>query len=193
MSGNADRRGSFPTRRGHGASANEPPSGSDPEPQSGESVYDHVPMVEVEAVHQQGPVPQDGEPLRTLEVWTQHHVYKMSPAMVCVEVRDLSTDAADRTSEFLGQRLVGGQRLDGARIELSHPFPRPGADAVFEKVDGSAGALSRTSPVRRVVLRLHVVTVDSRGVAPTWAELKRVSSRPAPGQPDEKRPGTRTE
>jgi hypothetical protein len=139
--------------------------------------YDHVPMVEIEAVHQIGPVPQ-GEPYRTLEVWTQNRVYKMSPAMVCVEVRERAAGALVPDSEFLGQRLVGGQRREGATIELSHPFPRPGAEAVFEKLEGGSGALSRTSAVSRVVLRLHVVTVDSRGVAPTWAQLKQASIAP---------------
>ncbi len=140
------------------------------------SAYDHVPMLEIEAVHQMGPVPQD-EPLRTLEVYTQNRVYKMSPAMVCVEVRDLASGAVDPKSEFLGQRLAGGQHREGARIELTHPFPRPGSEAVFER-DGAAGSLSRTSTVKRVVLRLHVVTVDSRGVAPTWAQLKQASILP---------------
>jgi hypothetical protein len=137
-------------------------------------------MLELEAVHQQGPVPQD-EPLRILEVWTQNRVYTMSPAMLCVEVVDRATGAVERASEFLGQRLVGGQIRDGSTIELSHPFPRPGSEAVFEKVDGTGGTLSRTSAVHRVVLRLHVVTVDSRAVAPTWARLKRASIAPPGG------------
>lgn len=177
------KRPSYPTRRGHGAPGEDAPA-PPPVVVAPEDPYDHVPMVEIEAIYQQGPVAQD-EPLRTLEVWTQNRVYKMSPSMICVEVFDPARGAIDRESEFLGQRLVGGQRREGSTIELSHPYPRPGSEAVFEKVDERGGALSRTSTVRRVVLRLHVVRVDSRGVAPTWAQLKKASILPPPGSGEE--------
>jgi hypothetical protein len=182
MSHRDGQRPSFPTRVGYGGGVL-PPNGAEGPPRPSAAPepapYDSVPMLEVEAIYQQGPVPQD-EPLRILEVWTRNRIYKMSPAMLCVEVVDRATGAVDRGSEFLGQRLVGGQLRDGAAIELSHPFPRPGAEAVFERAAGASGALSRTSIVSRVVLRLHVVKVDPRGVAPTWAELKKASIIPPP-------------
>ncbi len=183
MSSSGDRRSSLPTRRGHGGGAEDSALDRPSNQEAAESPYDHVPMVEIEAVRKLGPVPQD-EPLRTLEIWTQNHVYEMTPAMVCVEVRDRASGAVDTTNEFLGQRLVGGQLRDGASIELSHPFPRPGSEAVFEKLEGGGGALSRTSAVSRVVLRLHVVTVDSRAVAPTWAQLKGSRVAPSPDRPE---------
>jgi hypothetical protein len=178
MTKSDERHPSFPTRVGHGSGAELAPQGTPTDPSDEAHELDRVPMLEVEAIHQLGPVRQE-EPLRILEVWTQNRIYKMSPAMLCVEVIDRASGAVDRTSQFLGQRLVGGQLREGEAIELSHPFPRPGSEAVFEKLAGSSGALSRTSTVRRVVLRLHVVTVDPRGVAPTWAQLKRSGVAPS--------------
>lgn len=134
------------------------------------SPLDHAPMVEIEVIHQHGPAPRAEHPYRTLEIYTQNRVYTMDPWMICVGVRDRAGGEHDDHA-FLGCRLVGGQHRSGERIELSYPFPRPGTEAVFENTQGQPGNFSRTSTVTRVVLRLHVVTVAPRRVAPTWAEI----------------------
>ena len=134
------------------------------------SPLDHAPLVEIEVIHQHGPAPHADRPYRTLEVYTQNRVYTMDPWMTCVGVRDRTGDAHAEHA-FLGCRLVGGQHREGERIELSYPFPRPGTEAVFERPEGKPGTFARTSTVTRVVLRLHVVTVAPRSVAPTWSEI----------------------
>lgn len=134
------------------------------------SPTDNTPLVEIEVIHQHGPAPRAERPYRTLEVYTQNRVYTMDPWMTCVGVRDRAGDEHVEHA-FLGCRLVGGQHREGERIELSYPFPRPGTEAVFEQPEGKAGTFARTSTVTRVVLRLHVVTVAPRSVAPTWSEI----------------------
>jgi hypothetical protein len=56
-------------------------------------------------------------------------------------------------------------------MELSHPFPRPGSEAVFEQSKGRQVRFSQTSTVTRVVLRLRVLTVASDNLLPTWEEI----------------------
>ncbi|MCZ7678508.1 MAG: hypothetical protein M5U28_06935 [Sandaracinaceae bacterium] len=56
-------------------------------------------------------------------------------------------------------------------MELSHPFPRPGSEAVFEQSKGRQVRFSQTSTVTRVVLRLRVLTVASDNILPTWEEI----------------------
>jgi hypothetical protein len=132
-----------------------------------------TPVVEIEVVHEHGPAPSTERPFRTVEVWTRNRVYTLDALLTCVEVMDRATREVVADHPFLGMRLVGGQHREGERIELSHPFPRPGTEAVFEQVgQGSrAGAFSRTSAVTRVVLRLHIVTVMPSHVVPTWEEI----------------------
>ncbi len=132
-----------------------------------------TPVVEIEVVHEHGPAPNTDRPFRTVEVWTRNRVYTLDAILCCVEVMDRATREVVPDHPFLGMRLVGGQHREGERIELSHPFPRPGTEAVFEQAGpGSrAGAFSRTSAVTRVVLRLHIVTVMPNHVVPTWEEI----------------------
>ncbi|NOY90719.1 MAG: hypothetical protein GXP55_05865 [Deltaproteobacteria bacterium] len=150
-----------------------PPPGGPSEaagPCCASSPLDHAPLVEIEVIHQHGPAPRADRPYRTLEVYTQNRIYTMNPWMTCVGVRDRAGDEHPEHA-FLGCRLVGGQHREGERIELSYPFPRPGTEAVFERPEGKPGTFARTSTVTRVVLRLHVVTVAPRSVAPTWSEI----------------------
>jgi len=136
-----------------------------------QDLHARTPIIEIEVVHQSGPAPQTEHPLRTLEVWTQNRVYTMDPSMLCVQVSERATLEPIEEHPFLGQRLVGGQSSEGTAIELSYPFPRPGTEAVFEEPDSKVGHFSRTSTVTRVVLRLHLISVNPSVVAPTWAEI----------------------
>jgi hypothetical protein len=131
-----------------------------------------TPVVEIEVVHEVGPAPRDVERRRTVEVWTQNRVYTLDATMTCIEVTDRISRDPVSDHPFLGTRLVGGQAREGEVIELSYPFPRPGTEAVFEQSEGRRAGFSRTSPVTRVVLRLHLVTVSPSHVVPTWEEIR---------------------
>ncbi|MBW2460489.1 MAG: hypothetical protein JRH11_02500 [Deltaproteobacteria bacterium] len=135
-----------------------------------------TPVIEIEVIHEHGPAPSTDRPFRTVEVWTRNRIYTLDAVLVCIEVTDRASRQIVGDHPFLGMRLVGGQHREGERIELSHPFPRPGTEAVFEEVGdmvrpGRAGGFSRTSAVSRVVLRLHIVTVMPNHVVPTWEEI----------------------
>lgn len=128
-------------------------------------------MIDVEVVHETGSVPSQDVFNRSVEIWTQNHVYVLDPQMICTDVRAVATGKSVSSHELLGTRLVGGQ-LDGQpSIQLSYPFPAPGSTAVFQAVNGTRKQYSRTSAVSRVVLRLHVLTVNATEVIPTWKEI----------------------
>ena len=127
--------------------------------------------IDVEIGEERGPVERLERPWRTVEVWTQNRRYVMDQTLTCVEVRDRASGSADGRHTFLGSRLVGGQRSEGGATELTYPLPRPGTEAVFEHADDQSG-FSRTSPVERVILRVHVVTVDAQGADPTWRRIR---------------------
>jgi len=130
-----------------------------------------TPMIEIEVVHEHGPAPNTERPWRTLDVWTRNRIYTLDPTMLCVEVRNRAERDVVDGHPFVGMRLVGGQHREGENIELSYPFPRPGTEAVFEQTGKRRGNFSRTSPVTRVILRLHIVTVAPTYVVPTWEEI----------------------
>lgn len=129
------------------------------------------PLVEVEVIHEHGPAPMPELLRRTLEVYTANHVYVLDPHMRCIEVRNPATGEQVTDHTFLGARLVGGQRQGEQVFELSYPLPLPGNLAVFEGRKGKQKLFSTTSLVKRMVIRLHLVTVPVNRVAPTWAKL----------------------
>ncbi|MFT5354427.1 MAG: hypothetical protein ACI9KE_001632 [Polyangiales bacterium] len=133
------------------------------------NAHDRTPLVEIEVMHQHGPSPHMDRPSHVVEVWTLNRVYTMDASMTCVSVTDRASSQPNPGHGFVGCRLVGGQHRDGETFELSYPYPRPGTEAVFEH-PGHA-RFSRTSPVQRVVLRLHVVTVAPSRLVPTWADI----------------------
>lgn len=147
-------------------------------------ITDDVPLVEVEVLHQVGRAPKLDQPAEVLEVWTQNRIYTMDPSMTCVKVaaRD---GKADPEHPFLGYKLVGGQHRDGESFEISYPYPRPGTEAVFEHPEDRHGMFSRTSTVVRVVLRLHVVTVQQRVLVPTWSRITNHEIQLPPDKPRE--------
>jgi len=128
-------------------------------------------IIDVEVAHETGTAPSQEVFDRSVEVWTQNHVYLLDPQMVCTEVRSVATGNSVVGHELLGTRLVGGQ-LDGQPgIQLSYPFPAPGSTAVFQAHKNGRKQYSRTSAVSRVVLRLHVLTVNPSEVIPTWKTI----------------------
>jgi hypothetical protein len=130
-----------------------------------------TPLVEIEVTHEHGPAPRNERPRRAVEVWTQNRVYILDSTLLCIDVVDRGSDKQIAGHAFLTARLVGGQAQNGDVMELSHPFPRPGTEAVFEQVVGGHAVFSRTSSVVRVVLRFHIVTVSQTRVIPTWEEI----------------------
>lgn len=137
-----------------------------------------APAVEIELVHEVRVPPTVDRPWRMLEVWTQNTIYGVDANMRCIEVLAASTRQPVGDHGLLGARLVGGQFVENERVtHLSHPFPRPGTEAVFEKTHKGVSSFSHTSPVTRVVLRMRHLTIDAGTTAPSWDEIAPPLSR----------------
>jgi hypothetical protein len=139
---------------------------------------DRTPLVEVNVTHEHGPAPSRQRLTEAVEVITANHVYVLDAQLTCVAVRKTSSGDPVTDSGFLGSRLVGGQLNTDDATEISYPFPRPGAVGVFETARGRARQFHHTSPVRRVVLRLSILTVTSNRVMPTWEEISQATRPP---------------
>lgn len=129
------------------------------------------PAVDIDLIHERRTAPLPDHEWTFVEVWTRNTIYALDSRLVCIAVVDQSTRRAHPDHALLGARLVGGQQRDGEAMELSHPFPRPGSEAVFEQSKGRQVRFSQTSTVTRVVLRLRVLTVASDSLLPTWEEI----------------------
>lgn len=162
------RPGLDTTQRGPGTDG--PPSPVPAEP--GAAPAKQKPrIIEIEVTHEHGPVPRS-EPVRHVyEIWTQNHVYVLDTRLVCLDVRSRTESRAKQTHPLVGARLVGGQVQSPDSIEMSYPLPRPGSLAVFEARKGKRRQYPHTSPVERVVLRLHIATVTGPGHVPTWDDI----------------------
>jgi hypothetical protein len=130
-----------------------------------------TPLVEVEVSYDRGATPRTEQTRRVFEVWTNNHVYALDSRMNCIEVRQVAGGKAVPDHPFLGTRLVGGQAQDEQSVEMSYPFPRPGAFAVFESKRGNRKQFSRTSAVTRVVLRMRIVRITESTAVPTWEDV----------------------
>jgi hypothetical protein len=139
----------------------------------GRFVSARTPLIDVNVSHEHGPAPSTRRLSEAVEIVTANHIYVLDSALRCIEVRKASSTTSVTDSSFLGSRLVGGQLNTDDAIELSYPFPRPGALAVFEVRKGRARQFHCTSPVTRVVMRLSIVTVTKTRVIPTWEEISR--------------------
>ncbi|MCS6857264.1 MAG: hypothetical protein NZM37_06095 [Sandaracinaceae bacterium] len=135
--------------------------------------WPRVPAVDIDLVFEQRSAPFFERPWVFVEVWTRNTIYALDSRLFCIEVIDRATHRHLESHPLIGARLVGGQLRSGETLEISHPFPRPGAEAVFEQVKGRQVRFSRTSPVVRVVLRLRVLHVSPETGLPTWEELTR--------------------
>lgn len=135
------------------------------------------PAVDIDLIHERRTAPLPDHEWTFVEIWTRNTIYALDSRLVCIAVIDQSTRRSHPDHALLGARLVGGQQRDGESMELSHPFPRPGSEAVFEQSKGRQVRFSQTSTVTRVVLRLRVLTVASDNILPTWEEI--TGSHPA--------------
>jgi hypothetical protein len=139
------------------------------------------PAIEVEVVTERGPMKKGGR-WRMLEIWTKNRVYSVDAAMNCIEVINRASGRPDEDHPLLGGRLAGGQRKEGQRMKLAHPYPVPGTEAVFKLPPGRTGRFGQTSKVERVVLRVRLADVPLLDSQPLWEDLAaRFSSLPPPG------------
>jgi hypothetical protein len=140
------------------------------------------PAVEIDLVYEHRTSPLPDSHWCFLEIWTRNTIYQLDSALECIDVMDLATRRSIADHPLRGARLVGGQSYDGEGMELSHPFPRPGSEAVFEQASGRNVRFSQTSTVTRVVMRLRVLKVEPERLLPTWEEVSgswdRRSGRP---------------
>lgn len=99
-----------------------------------------------------------------LEVWTQNRLYLVDTNMICTGVIDRRTGERDPNHSNLGARLGGGQRRYGKTLHVARPFPVPGTEAVFERLDKKRAA-GVTSKVERVVMHIRVTSIvlDEQG------------------------------
>lgn len=151
-------------------------------PPDGPPVEARRPAIDVELVVERKTTPYVDRPWAALEIWTQNRIYSVDSSMTCLEVVDKATGKAEQRHPLVGAHLVGGQHEEGDTMELSHPFPRVGSEAVFEQRAGQKAArFSHTSEVERVVLRLRVLTVAPDHVISSWQDI--TESFRAPGTP----------
>jgi hypothetical protein len=130
-----------------------------------------TPAVDIDLVYEKRSAPLPDAPWTFLEIWTRNTIYALDARLMCIDVIDQSTKRSLLDHPLRGARLVGGQVREGDAMELSHPFPRPGSEAVFEQTQGRHVRFSQTSSVTRVVMRLRVLTVTPDQLLPTWEEV----------------------
>jgi hypothetical protein len=129
------------------------------------------PAVDIDLVYERRSAPLPDQPWIFLEIWTRNTIYQLDSSLLCVDVIDQGSRKGIADHPLRGARLVGGQSRDGDAMELSHPFPRPGSEAVFEQASGRHVRFSQTSTVTRVVMRLRVLTVEPEQLLPTWEDV----------------------
>jgi hypothetical protein len=134
------------------------------------------PLVDVHVSYERGAHPNYGKLTRALAIFTRNHVYVLDSALRCVEVRKSPRDEPLAESQYVGARLVGGFLNSDDAVEMSYPFPRPGAMAVFETLRGRSRVYHQTTAVKRVELYLSIVTVTTRDGVPSWEEIVRAQN-----------------
>ena len=131
----------------------------------------NTPAVDIDLVYEKRSAPLPDAPWTFLEIWTRNTIYALDARLHCVDVIDQASKRSLLDHPLRGARLVGGQVREGDAMELSHPFPRPGSEAVFEQAQRRHVRFSQTSSVTRVVMRLRVLTVTPDQLLPTWEEV----------------------
>ena len=163
------------TQRGFhaGPTAAAPNDAGERDPRAIPSSASGQPIVEIEVVHSRGTAPVMDRSWGAIEIWTRNRIYTLDASLRCIEVLDRVSRQPERRHPLLAARLIGGQRAmkSGKGMELSHPFPTPGAEAVFEHTGTKRTRFSQTSKVVRVVLRLRVLSVAHDHLIPTWDEI----------------------
>lgn len=138
--------------------------------------------IEVVLVEQHGP-PAKKSAWRSLEIWTRNRVYSLDEHGTCIEVLDRVAGRPDDEHALLGSQLAGGQRREGQKLKLSHPYPVPGTEAVFRLPAGRAGRFGQTSKVERVVLRVRIAEMTMPGAQTDWDVLAASVGLHSPDEP----------
>jgi len=145
--------------------------------------YSNLPAVEIELVNEVRRPPSVDRAWTMVEVWTQNRVYHVDVDMKCIEVTDIATQRPVPDHGLLGARLLGGQHNDEKMTYLSHPFPRPGTEAVFEQSRKKNDVMfSHSSTVTRVVLRLRQVSIVTGGERMTWDQIAGAGRKSTAGE-----------
>jgi len=139
-----------------------------------EAAVSTEPFIQVEYFHDSG-----GEDYRLSAPWwmyevrTQNRIYCLDDKLVCMHVLDAETRQIEPSHSLHGARLLGGKvpETSGGAAELSHPLPRRGAYAVFERRVGRRVNLSETSEVSGILIRLRVVDVSEPQGARVWRKV----------------------
>jgi hypothetical protein len=120
-------------------------------------------------------------PTVMLEIWTLNRLYLVDANMICTDVIDRRSGARDLQHANLGSRLGGGQRRYGKTLHVSRPFPVPGTEAVFERLDKKRAA-GVTSKVERVVMHIRVTSIvlDEKGAWDDVTSALLMPNAPAP-------------
>jgi hypothetical protein len=144
-----------------------------PVPQAPESIRPTVQSIEVQYVQE-----RDVQSLRStawpvLEIWTRNRIYQVDALMICVAVINRETGEHERSHALKGTRLTGGERRSKSTqtVEIYHPFPMPGTEAVFRDEKKRGGGYAHTSTIERVVLRVRKVRIGKIDSSPSWDEI----------------------
>lgn len=141
--------------------------------------------LDVEVVDERRENVSSGAPWRLLEVWTQNRIYALDLGLRCFDVLDRGTLRPVPEHGLLGARLVGGQRRTDLGLELMHPFPSAGFEAVFEQVvGGKVASFSYSSTVTRVVMRLRRTAVEGEASEAPWHDMAAPALPVPPGEPE---------
>jgi hypothetical protein len=145
--------------------------------------------LDVEVVDERRENISSGASWRFLEVWTQNRIYAIDLGLRCFDVLDRGSLRPVPDHGLLGARLVGGQRRTESGLELMHPFPAAGFEAVFEQeVGGKVASFSYSSTVTRVIMRMRRSTVEGETAEAPWHEVAsaaRLGGPSAEREPDE--------
>ena len=140
-------------------------------------------MLSIEMVLERREAPAVHEPWAMLDVCTQNRRYAIDPSMRCIRVYDIASDQLVPDHGLLASRVIGGQRREGETTLLTHPYPQPGDEAVFEQSRPQGGVLfSHSSPVERVVLRLRRLEIPGDFDRDSWERIAQDTRGTPPGQ-----------
>lgn len=116
-----------------------------------------------------------------LEIWTLNRLYLVDSNLLCTDVIDRRSGIRDTKHANLGAKLGGGQRRYGKTLHVSRPFPVPGTEAVFERLDKKRAA-GVTSKVERVVMHIRVTSIvlDEKGAWDDVTSALLMPPTPAP-------------
>jgi len=135
-------------------------------------IFERTAGVEITVVQEPYAAEALRERWRALEIWTRNHIYALDSDFICFDVIERSGGRSCPDNALIGAQLTGGQRRVEGNIELVHPFPLPGTDAVFRHLAQRHGRFGQTSRVERVLLRMRVTNMSLTAGEANWDKIK---------------------